>query len=240
MKKFFAVFMTLCLLAGVFCVSAVPSFAGGFSATVCGLSADGLEWALGVYDDFEDAWNDAIYYATHLEEAWNSSVRFESEADRPAVEGFERVIIAFYDNWNAAPDGSFGSGIGFKDGAIYVPDNAKITADLSGYTIDCKKLDGTALYVDAGADMILRNGSVKGRVHADSKAKTSLRNVYVSGDTSLISQNTSSRFGSIFGDGSVSTIVSFIALAAAAAAIGIVLTRSKKKQDPAKAEHEES
>ena len=240
MKKFFAVFMTLCLLAGVFCVSVVPSFAGGFSATVCGLSADGLEWALGVYDDFEDAWNDAIYYATHLEEAWNSSVHFESEDERPEVEGFERIVVAFYDNWNAAPGGSFGSGIGFKDGAIYVPDNAKITVDLGGYKINRNLMNGTALYIDAGADIILRNGTVAGKIHTDSKAKATISNVYVSGDSSLISQNTSSRFGSIFGDGSVSTIVSFIALAAAAAAIGIVLTRSKKKTDPAKAEREES
>lgn len=235
MKKILAILMTICLLASMLCITALPASAGGYTISVCGLSEDGLEWALGIYDDFEDAWNEAIYYATHLEEAWNSSVRYESEYDRPAVEGFSRITVAFYDDWRADINGSFGSGIGFKDGAIYVPGDAKITVNLGGHTIT-RSLTGdgansTALYIDAGADVKIYNGTIIGDVHSDKNAKAAINNVYVAGNT-LNSGNVPARYASIFGEGSLSMIVAILALAASAVSICLTVAYNKKKSAP--------
>lgn len=233
MKKIFAILMTVCLLVSLLCITAVPtSAAGGYTISVCGISYDGLEWALGVYDHFDDAWNEAIYYATHLEEAWNSSIRYETEEERPAVEGFTRILVYFYDNWKADSNGAFGSGIGFKDGAIYIPSDAKITVDLGGHIISRglagNGANGNAVYVDAGADVKIYNGSIIGNVHADKNAKTNIYNVYLAGNT-VKNDNASSRFASIFGVGSLAMIVSLLALAASVASIGISIAASKKK-----------
>lgn len=229
MKKFLAILVTICLITSVLCVAAVPaSAAGGLNIIVCGLSSDGLMWGIGIYDDFEDAWNEAIYYATHLDEAWNSSERYESEEDRPAVEGFERIVVDFYDDWNADSNDSFGSGIGFKDGSIYVPNDAKITVNLGGHTIK-RGLTGhsKAVYIDAGADVEIYNGTVIGGIHADKNAKAAIKNVNVTGNTVTFG-NGSARYASIFGEGSFAMIVSLLTLVVSIACMGITLSLKKK------------
>ena len=225
--------MAICLMASVLCVTAVPASAGGdYTVTVCGLGHDGLVWALGIYENLEDAWNDSIYYATHLEEAWNSAVRYESEADRPAKEGFTRIILDFYGDWNADGNGAFGSGIGFKNGAIYVPGDAKITVNLGGHSINRGLIDdeanGKAMYIDAGADVIINNGTIIGGIHADNNAKIAIKNVYVAGNT-VENSNTSSRVASIFGEGSLTMIVAILALATSVASICLTVAFNKKK-----------
>ena len=230
MKRILAIVMTIFLLASVLCVTAVPVSAGGFTVSVCGIGNDGLVWAVGVYDNFEEAWNEAIYYATHLEEAWNSAERYESEYDRPAVEGFSRILVDFYDDWNADGNGSFGSGIGFKDGAIYVPSDAKIEVNLGGHTINRGSTDGEAVFIDAGADVDIYNGSIIGGVHMDKKTKPTISNIKI-GDT-VENGNASTRYASIFGEGSLSMIVAILALVASVAAVGISVSSNKKKAVP--------
>ena len=215
MKKFFAIVLTVFILASTLCVGVVPASAGGYSVVVCGYSYDYIEWGLGVYDDFEDAWNDAIYYSTHLDEAWNSSERYESEADRPEVEGFSRIIVYFYDDWNADSEGSFGSGLGFKDGAIYIPADAKIEVDLCGHTINSGSANGDAMYIDTGADAYIHNGTVIGGMYADRNAKVKMTNV-------------SDQSASIFGEGSLVNILVIISLVASVISISLTLTLYKK------------
>ena len=58
MKKFIAILMTVFLLASALGIAAVPaSAAPEYTVTVCGLGKDGLVWAIGLYEDFEDASN---------------------------------------------------------------------------------------------------------------------------------------------------------------------------------------
>jgi hypothetical protein len=236
MKKFIAILMTVFLLASALGVAAVPaSAAPEYTVTVCGLGKDGVIWAIGLYEDFGKAWNEAIYYATHLEEAWNSAVRYESEADRPAVEGFDRIIVDFYGNWRADSNGSFGSGIGFQNGAIYVPSDAKITVDLRGHAIHCGlKEDGTkgkTMHIDAGADVILKNGTVAGDIHADNAAKLSMWNVYASGNT-VENATQSAHSASILSIGSPTVIIAILALAASVVSICLTVALYKKKAIP--------
>ena len=229
--------MMICLMTSVICVTAIPaSAAGDFSVTMCGRSYDGLEWGIGIYGNLEEAWNDAIYYATHLDEAWNGAVRYETEEERPAVEGFTCIILDFYDDWNSDSNGSFGSGIGFKDGAIYVPSDAKIDVNLGGHTIFCNpannEANGKAMYIDAGADVKIRNGTIVGGVYADNNAKTDIKNVYIS-DDAVKNGDSSARFASIFGEGSVTNILIIISLIASCISIFLTVYYNKKKAAPA-------
>lgn len=233
MKKIFAIIMVVCVLASVLCVAAAPAAsASGFSVSVCGLSKDGLAWAIGIHEDFEEAWNEAVYYATHLDEAWDCAVRYESENERPAEEGFIRIVVDFYDDWNADSNGEFGSGIGFKDGAIHVPSGAKIAINLGGHTISSGKMTGKVMSIDAGADVNIYNGTIKGDVHTDAGAKLVNNNVYIAGNT-IKKANATARFASIFGEGSLTVIVSLLSLVASVAAICISCTVYKKKAIPA-------
>ena len=236
MKKIFAVLVAICMMASMLCVAAVPVSAGGdYTASVCGLSADGLEWAIGIYENFEDAWNEAIYYATHLEEAWNSSIRYESEEERPAEEGFTHIIVNLYGDWNADGNGTFGSGIGFRDGAIYVPSNARIIVDLGGHCIRRglagDEANGEAMYIDAGADVKISNGTIIGGLHTDKNAKADVSNVYVAGGTPE-SRSVPSRFASIFGEGSLTNILLIISLVASGISIFLTVYYNKKKAAP--------
>jgi hypothetical protein len=236
MKKFFAIILTICLMTTVLSVGALPVSAGGYSFSVCGLGNDGCLWGLGVYDRFEDAWNESVYYSTHLDEAWNSSIRFESESDRPEVEGFSRIVVEIYDDLKADNNGSFGSGIGFKDGAIYAPADSKITLDLCGHTVNRglagNEASNKAVYIDAGADVTIRNGTVIGGIHVDQKAKASIKNVYVT-DSDAKNDSASAYSASIFGDGSLTTILLILTLVSSCVSIFLTVHYNKKKQAPA-------
>lgn len=238
MKKFLAIIMTICVLASVFCIATIPATAaGGLSVIVCGMGYDGITWGLSIHDDFEKAWNEAIYYSTHLEEAWNGAVRYESEYDRPAIEGFEYITLDFYDDWNADSNGDFGSGIGFKDGEIYVPDGAKIKINLGGHTINRgvtgNAVKENAMYIDAGADISILNGTIIGNVHSDKNAKVRIHNVYVTDNAE--NGNVSARSASVLGEGSFAMIISILTLVASIVSICLTVAFNKKKAVPAAA-----
>ena len=230
--------MTICLLTSMFCVAAVPASAGGFSIVVCGLSDDGCEWGIGIYDDFEEAWNEATYYAVNLEEAWNSAERYETEEEREnGAKGFVRIIVYLYDDWNAT-DGVFGSGYGFMDGAIYVPADAKLTVNLDGHTINGSNANGTAIYIDESADVTISGGVVTGKIDAHKKAKSDVYNVYATADL-LSGKGSAVRYGSIFGEGSLTMIVAILALISSAVAICISVTHNKKSAGSADTKDED-
>ena len=141
--------------------------------------------------------------------------------------GFERIIVDIYDDWNADSNGKFGSGVGFKNGVIYVPSNAKITVNLGGYTINGGEKKGKVMQVDAGADFNIYNGTIVGDIHAESKAKLSINNVYVAGNTIQIVRAAIGS-ASIFGEGSLTMIISLLALIASVAAIVVNVSDKKK------------
>lgn len=238
MKKIFAILMAVCMLACMLCVAVIPASAGGYSISVCGIDNRGLERALGVYDDCAEAWNDAIYYATHLEETWNESERYD-EFDRLIEDGsFVGVVVDVYMDWNADNSGSFGSGLGFKDGALYIPENAKIVLDLHGNALNRGNANGTALYIGAGADVSIDNGSIIGKIDADKNAKVSTYNLYVAGNAVSAARG-ALRYGSIFGEGSLAMVVSISALVASVASICVSIALYKKNAAPAKAAEKE-
>ena len=220
------------MLTGMICFAAMPaSAAGGLSVIVCGLADDGRAWALGIYDDFEEAWNDAVYYSVNLEETWNSAERYETEEEREnGAKGFVRVIVDFYDDWNAV-DGVFGSGYGFKDGALYVPSGAHLTVNLGGHTINSGSANNRAIYIDADADITINGGTIRGEVKSHDKAKTSVYNVYAAASMLKV-DDPNSRFGSIFGEGSILTVVAILTLIFSGATISIVIDMKKKISPP--------
>ena len=81
---------------------------------------------------------------------------------------------------------------------------------------------------DAGADVIINNGTIIGGIHADNNARIAIKNVYVAGNT-VENTNTSSRLASIFGEGSLTMIVAILALATSVASICLTVAFNKKK-----------
>jgi hypothetical protein len=220
MKKFFAIIMTICLMTTALCLSALPVSAGGdFKLVVQGRGYDGRYWLIDTYEDFEKGWNEAVYYATHLDEAWdNCNYYYETEEERAEVEGFTHLLVEVCLDWNADSNGSFGKGIGFKDGAIFIPKFAKMDINLCRHIINNGNAGKNAIYIDAGAQVDIYSGTVVGGIHVDRNA-----DAYI--NVSTASENGAA---SIFGEGSLAVIISFVALIVSVAAI-VVNVSSKKK-----------
>ena len=220
--------MAICLLASILCVAAVPASAAGYSVVdLYAFGNDGRVWILGFYNNFEAAWNEAVYYSTHLDEAWNASERYESEDDRVGEDGFAYIIVDITADWNADSNGSFGTGVGFKDGAIYVPNGAKLEVSLNGNTINSGEANRKAMQIDAGADFSMYRGTVIGNIYVDNNAKTFINNINVVGNT-IKSSNSSARTASVLGEGSLTMIIALLALVSSVAAIGISISHCKK------------
>ena len=231
MKRFFAILLMICMLASMICIAAVPaSAAGGDMIFVGAFANNGRVWALGYYGDLEEAWNDAVYFSTNLDEAWDRAYEFDLGYEREDGENFVRILVEFYGDWSADSNGSFGSGIGFKDGALYAPRGSKIEVKLNGGAITCKNASDRAFDIGAGANVKIYDGTVIGEIYADKNANLYTHNIYVAGNTARSAVG-ASRFGSIFGEGSLSMIVAFTALIASVASI-VVNVSGKIKASP--------
>ena len=189
MKKIFAIFLTICLMAGMLCTTA---FAAGDSegGTVLGIrmqEKDGDILSFGEYsyfDSFDDGWNEAIGLA--LDEEFMEKNEYE------------RVVVDIYADLTA-DDGWFTDdylqGEGFSKHTIYVPEDVKVTLNLNGHTIDRAMTDwdsaGHVIYVDEGADLIINDGTITGGwsssnagcIHVPYKANVTLNNVNIVGNT---------------------------------------------------------
>ena len=232
MKKFLAVLMAICMLASTICIAVLPASAAGGDIIFVGARANnGRVWVLGYYDDLEEAWNDAAYYSTNLDEAWDRAYEFDLGYEREDGENFVRVIVEFYGDWYSDSNGSFGTGIGFKDGALYAPSGSKLEVTLNGGAITCKNASDRAFYIGAAATVNIYNGTVIGEIYADKNANLYTNNIYVGGNSAK-SVVGSSRFGSIFGEGSISMIVALLALISSAVSIFLTVYYNKKKVVP--------
>ena len=224
MKKIFVIIMTICLMTTALCVNALPVSAGGdIKLVVCGQGYDGRYWHINSYDEFEKGWNDAVYYATHRDDAWDvCSYHSETEEERAEVEGLTRILVEVYTNLNADSNGSFGKGIGFKDGAIFVPERAKMYINLCRQTINNGNAGKNAIYIDAGARVDIYNGTVVGGIYVDRNADAHI-------NVSTDSGNGSAYSASIFGEGSLAMIVAILTLVVSCISLSLTVYYNKEK-----------
>ena len=82
-----------------------------------------------------------------LETKWNSAIDLSKAENR-------EVKVRLDQDWEAdliVGRTSFGNGVGFRNGGLYVPTGANLKLDLNGYTIDrrlgTKVLDGSVIYI---------------------------------------------------------------------------------------------
>ena len=230
MKKIFAIIMTICLMTTALCFSALPVSAGGdFKIVVQGRGYDDRYWLIGAYEDFEEGWNEAVYYATHRDEAWDACNYFyETEEERAEVEGLTRILVEVCLDWDADSNGSFGKGVGFKDGAIFVPEFAKMDINLCRHTISNGNSGKNAIHIDAGAQANIYSGTVVGGIyvnpHADARINVSTDSAYSA---------------SIFGEGSLTMIVAILTLVVSCISLFLTVYFNKKKAVPAAANNTE-
>ena len=202
MKKFLAILMAICMMASLLCVPAfaaesadeLPAPAAGVVLRATALLKDGktIEF-IGDYDNFEDGWNAAMDIA-------------ESPSEM-ATNGYDRIVVDIYADWNAV-NGNFTddswletNGPGFDNDTIYIPDDARVTLNLNGHTINRglthTHSDGEVIYVDEDADFIINGGTNGGTItggysdngaggiHIKGGAKVTLNNVHIVGNHSV-------------------------------------------------------
>ena len=189
MKKFLAILLAICMMASLLCVPAfaaesadeLPAPSAGTVLRITAIKGDGIE-LVGDHTSFEDGWNEAMEYANDMEDY-----------------GYDRIVVDLYADWNAVggefTDDTF-NGAGFKSDTIYFNDDVRMTLNMNGYTIDRGlnnyRSNGEVMYIDTYADVIINNGTITGGgsfngaggIHINSKAKVTLNNVNVVGNTS--------------------------------------------------------
>ena len=180
MKKIFAIIMTICLLVSALSATAITAFAAdeplaGTVLRVSALKGEDTE-VIGDFDSFEDGWNHAMGIA----------------GDSKQMKAYDRVVVDIYADWTAV-NAKFGSGDGFDNDTIYIPDDAKVTLNLNGHTIDRDmeflRSNGEVMFIDEDADVIINNGTIKGGfsnngaggIHID-EANVTLNDVHIDGN----------------------------------------------------------
>ena len=196
MKKFLAILMVICMMASLLCVPAfaaesadkLPEPAAGTLLRITAIKGDAIE-LVGDHKSFEDGWNAAMNLA--------------GEKSEMASKGYDRVVVDVYADWNAV-NGNFTddawwetNGPGFDNDTIYIPDDAKVTLNLNGHTINRGLThvhsDGEVIYVNDDANLIINDGTIKGGysengaggIHIKDGAKVTLNNVHIVGNRSI-------------------------------------------------------
>ena len=158
MKKIFAILVTICMFISMFSISSFAALLTELDAAPVGTllrvtATKGEETVLiGDYDNFEDGWNEAMELA--------------GDEDKMEENNYNRIIVDLYADWDANSKGEFGSGDGFDNDTIYIPEDAKITLNLNGYTINrglTKDIDdGEVMFINDDADVIINKGTITG------------------------------------------------------------------------------
>ena len=152
MKRIFAIFMTICLLAGALSITAFAADepATGVVMTVSGLTKDGSV-KIEDYTSFEAGWNFA------MEKAKDSKYLDNNQ--------YDRIVVDFFADWKANEEGVFGDddGVGFPEYTIYIPEKARVMLNMNGHTIDRglgdrNQFDGEVIYIDEKAEVIINGG----------------------------------------------------------------------------------
>ena len=151
MKKLFVLLLTLSLMIGAFCITAVTSSAddsNGIVMTVSGMTENGSKILTEHYYNFEAAWDDAARYAKDHE--WM------------AENGVICIVVDLQADW-VAEKGKFGEdNVGFKESTIYIPENTKMMINMQGHTIDrglTKAEDhGEVIFMGKHSTLIINGG----------------------------------------------------------------------------------
>ena len=181
MKKIFAILVAVCMLAGALCITA-------FAADPIVLRVQAIKSGetspvlIGEYTNFEDGWNDAMEIA--------------GDSGEMKKNGYDRIIVDLYTDWNADKKGRFSddfwNGPGFDNDTIYIPDEARVTINLNDHAINRgltrATADGEVIFINDDADVIINNGTIKGgygdmgdagAIYIDGNARVTLNNVNV-------------------------------------------------------------
>jgi hypothetical protein len=99
-------------------------------------------------------------YYNDLRTGWNAAMEFSK------MRNYESVVIDLYADWNAT-SGVFGKlESGFKWDTLYVPENARITLNMNGHTINRglteDRADGEVIYIDKSACVVINGGNITG------------------------------------------------------------------------------
>ena len=111
---------------------------------------------IGITIIFKDGTTDSTYYYDDLVYGWNIAIGY-------AASGlYDRIIVDLYSDWKAV-DGEFcNDGIGFSYDAIYFPENARVTLNMNGHTINRAmttwQYNGEVICIDENADVIINGG----------------------------------------------------------------------------------
>ena len=187
----------------------IGTFSGDFDDVVfydCGFGDSSLEYAEDMTIEYSYiSEEDAVIGVTLLHKDGTKTVSSYKIFDygwNLAIEAaktntYERVIIDLYADWNAK-DGQFTeafvNGAGFNWDAIYFPANVQVTLNMNGHTIDrgltTDEKNGEVMYVDAKADVIINNGTIKGGysnngaggIHINDGARVELNSVSITGN----------------------------------------------------------
>jgi hypothetical protein len=130
----------------------------------------------------EDGTVDSVRYYKDIASGWDYAI----ECAKNNV--FNHIIINLYADWNVKR--------GFMVGAAGIPENAKVTINMNGHTIDANLTDdiinGEVLYIGVGADVVINDGTITGGysnngaggIHIKDNANVVLNNVNVTKNTS--------------------------------------------------------
>ena len=193
MKKIFAILMTICLMVSLLCVPVfaaepadkLPAPAADVVLRITANKGDGIV-LVGDHTNFEDGWNAA------MELAGSSSTMKKNE--------YDRVVVDIYADWNAV-NGNFTddswwetNGPGFDNDTIYIPEDARVTLNLNGHTINrgliTDENDGEVIFINDDADVIINNGTITGGysnsegggLYIEGGANVTLNNVNLTGN----------------------------------------------------------
>ena len=119
---------------------------------------------------------------------WESVLEFIDDGDVIKDNDYVRIVVDIYADWIAV------EGDLYDSGAICIPEDAKMTINLNGHTINRglteDESDGEVIYVDDDADVIINDGTITGGysdngaggIHIKDGAKVTLNNVHVDGN----------------------------------------------------------
>lgn len=190
-KRVLTVIIITSFVFSMLLIGAIGVFAEDEQAKlrISGLKNDGTVEHIKSYENIVDGWNEAVKLAC--------------DGDDLKDRGYVRVVVDLLDDW-IAKDGEFSnSGKGFNWDAIYIPDDAKLTFNLHGHTIDRGleeyQYNGEVMYIDEDADVIINGGANAndetigiitggfscngaGGIHINDDAKVTLNNVGITGN----------------------------------------------------------
>ncbi len=182
MKKIIAMITVVCILASALCVTAfaAPDLFREVVISVRALKNDDTLEVIGEFSDFDEGWNVAMDIAESPNDMEDNS--------------YDRIVVDLWADWNA----DYGwftddilQGDGFVCRAIYFPEDARVTLNMNGHTINRgltqAQDNGEVMFIAECADVIINDGTITGGfsengvggIHIDEDASVVLNNVNV-------------------------------------------------------------